>query len=65
MAVPVNAAEDVQLPQRILESAFLQVILTPSLLLLHSWGHLTSCLEDCSPSHEQHQTTSGTKKCLP
>ena len=36
VAVPVNAAEDVQLPQRILESAFLQVTLTPSLLLLHS-----------------------------
>ena len=36
VAVPVNAAQNVQLPQRILESALLQVTLSCSSLLLHS-----------------------------
>ena len=36
VAVPVNAAENVQLPQRILESALLQMTLTCLLLLLLS-----------------------------
>ena len=54
VAVPVNAAKNVQLPQRILKSALLQVTWTCSSLLPHSWGHPMSCLEDCSPSHEQH-----------